>query len=68
MSEVSRYTHINTDGLVVNVSLWDGVTEYDPGKEISLVKVPDDLPCGPGWSYVDGEFIPPAEPEEDILS
>ena len=64
MSEVFRYAHVNPNGLVVNCSLWDGVTEYDAGEGITLVNV-GDVSCGPGWSYVDGEFIAPPEPEEE---
>lgn len=64
MNEVSRYAHVNIDGLVVNVSLWDGETPYDAGEGITLVNV-DDTPCGPGWTVVDGEFVAPPEPEEE---
>jgi len=65
MSEVSRYAHVNPDGLVVNCSVWDGVTEYDPGDDITLVAVPDGVRAGPGWTY-DGTnwTAPPVEDEE----
>jgi len=56
-----RYAQI-IDGTVVNVIVSDG--EADLGLEGELVNV-DDTPCGPGWSYVDGEFIAPPEPEEE---
>jgi hypothetical protein len=59
-----RYAHINADGLVVNVSLWDGESEYTPAEGITLVNV-DGVACGPGWSYVDGQFIAPPKPEPD---
>jgi hypothetical protein len=65
MSEISRYAHVNPDGLIVNCSVWDGVTEYDPGDDITLVKVPDGVGAGPGWTY-DGTnwTAPPVEDEE----
>lgn len=58
-----RYAHINADGLVVNVSLWDGVTEYNPPEGITMINV-DDVPCGPGWTYDGTTFIAPL-PEPD---
>ena len=65
MSEVSRYAHVNPDGLVVNCSVWDGVTEYDPGDDITLVAVPDGVRAGPGWTYDGTNWVaPPVEDEE----
>lgn len=66
MSEIFRYAHVDGNGLIVNVSLWDGVTVFDPGEGVVLVEV-GDAPCGPGWSYVDGEFVAPPEPVDDII-
>jgi len=48
------------------VSLWDGVTEYDPGNDITLVRVPDGVRAGPGWIYDGTNWTapPPVEDEE----
>ena len=66
MSEISRYAHVNPDGLIVNCSVWDGVTEYDPGNDITLVRVPDGVRAGPGWIYDGTNWTapPPVEDEE----
>lgn len=45
------------NGNVVNVILWDGTTPL--GLDGELINV-DDVPCGPSWTYVDGQFVPPA--------
>lgn len=50
-------TAVIDDTKVVNV------IEADPGFELpGFLLVPTET-AGPGWSYVDGEFSPPTEPE-----
>jgi hypothetical protein len=53
---------------VVNVSLWDGVTEWQPNENV--VEIPEGSSAGIGWGYVDGEFIAPPEegeaPEQEL--
>jgi hypothetical protein len=44
------------EGLVVNIFLWDGIQEI--GVIEDCIYVQSDV-AGPGWTYVDGEFIPP---------
>lgn len=44
---------------VVNVALWDGQSEWNPGGEI--VKLPNDSPVGPGYTRVNVDFIAPME-------
>jgi len=60
-----RYALVDADGLVVNAIAWDGVTEFDPGEGITVVKIPDGVGAGPGWTY-DGTnwTAPPVEDEE----
>lgn len=57
-----------SDGLVVNVCIWDGVTPWnDLPHDIEVIECPDEV--GPGWSRVDGEWIapepPPTEPPSE---
>lgn len=52
---VRRYAVI-ADGIVVNVALWDGVTEWTPGDNLLVVQSDT---AQIGWSYVDGEFVAP---------
>jgi hypothetical protein len=62
MSEVKRYAHLEGD-LVINVSLWDGVSDWNPGCEI--VELADDSPVGPGWTREGNDWVaPPPTPEE----
>jgi hypothetical protein len=73
MSEPLGYAHV-VDGAVVNVSMWDGVTLFDPGEGVALVPLPyveQDgerfYTAGIGWDYADGQFIDnrPTEPDFD---
>jgi hypothetical protein len=51
---MKRMAHI-VDGKVVNVSLWDGVTEWTPVEDV--VPLPKNSRAGVGWDYVDGKFV-----------
>jgi hypothetical protein len=51
---MKRMAHI-VGGKVVNVSLWDGVTPYQPAEE--LVEIPEGVTAGIDWDYIDGEFV-----------
>jgi hypothetical protein len=50
------YAIIDSEGLVVNSIEWDGSTEWKPPAGCSIVPLESG---GIGWSYVDGEFVPP---------
>jgi hypothetical protein len=59
-----RYATINNDGLVVGIIVWDGKAEYTPADGLTLVKVPDGVRAGPGWTYDGTNWIaPPPEPD-----
>ena len=51
---LKTYAHI-VDSVVVNVSLWDGVTAWTPAEE--TVEIPEGVSAGIGWDYVDGQFV-----------
>jgi hypothetical protein len=51
---LKTYAHI-IDGVVVNVSLWDGESDWTPAEE--TVEIPEGVSAGIGWDYVDGEFV-----------
>ena len=51
---LKAYAHI-VDGIVVNVSAWDGVAPYEPTEE--LVEIPEGTSAGIGWDYINGEFV-----------
>jgi len=63
MSDVKRYAHIENE-TVTNVSLWDGVTSWEPGCEV--VELLDNSPVGPGWTREGDEWIAPSsEPDNE---
>ena len=51
---LKRYAHI-VNGVVVNVSLWDGESTWTPAEDV--VEISDGVTAGIGWDYVDGEFV-----------
>jgi hypothetical protein len=61
---IQRYALVrSTDGAVVNVCVWDGVTPWDTTlPNTNAVECLDGV--SPGWSYDGGEWIPPTPPED----
>ena len=51
---LKTFAHI-VDGKVVNVSLWDGESDWTPAEEV--VEIPEGVTAGIDWDYVDGEFV-----------
>ncbi|EEW2264213.1 tail fiber assembly protein [Escherichia coli] len=68
--EAEDYAVIDGDGNIVNVIVWDGVTEWEPPEGTHAVRCGDNL-CGIGGTYKEGVFNVPPEPEvpkEDLIS
>jgi hypothetical protein len=55
------YAIIDNANKVVNVIEWDGSAEWQPPHDHQAVPL---IQGGIGWSYIDGQFAPPAPPEE----
>jgi hypothetical protein len=51
------------DGVVVNVTEWDGITPYSPSEDFDYF-IASSGGAGIGWTYSDGAFTPPAPPPE----
>lgn len=51
------------DGLVENVIVWDGATDFNVSEGVQLVAAPPSV--GLGWTYDGTIFAPPAEPPVD---
>jgi hypothetical protein len=74
-----KYAVVNTDGLVVNVVNWDGVTEFDAGDGVTLVDLPYQMAtddngvefrqyfAGPGWTYDGTNWIAPPPVEDEFM-
>ena len=62
MSEPIRYAMIR-NGVVENVSLWDGDTSrWTPPVEYLVIPAPDHV--GRDWRYEAGEWLPPLPPPD----
>lgn len=59
---MNKYAHIE-NGIVTNISLWDGETAWDPGCD--LVKLDEGSAVDIGWEYRDGAFVTPELVVED---
>lgn len=55
-----NYAIIDSANKVVNVMVWDGENDWQPPEGHQAVPLTEG---GIGWSYIDGQFIPPSEPE-----
>jgi hypothetical protein len=55
-----KYAVISEEtNIVDNVIIWDGVTPWTPPVEYYTESI-GDSGAGIGWSYIDGQFVPPA--------
>jgi hypothetical protein len=52
-----NYALIDNTGLVVNVVVWNGKSDWQPPEGQQLVELSDG--AGIGWTYSDGVFTPP---------
>ena len=56
------------NSMVVNVIVWDGVEEYNPGDGFELVKIDEGVFAGIGFEWNGTDFIdvrPEPEPEDE---
>lgn len=52
-------------GMVVNVAVWDGKTEWDLDEGLAVVSIDDVSPQpGIGWAFDGTNFMAPPEPEK----
>jgi hypothetical protein len=52
-----KYLEVDGNGLITNVILWDGSSEYNTKTNITLVGVDDSTPVNPGDKYENGSII-----------
>jgi hypothetical protein len=60
-----RYLLIDTEGLVVNVIIWDGVSRFNWRDKTPILESDAPLGVTRGWKYINGEWINP-RPQEII--
>ena len=63
---MDRYAHVNDNGDVVNICLWDGETEYNPSGVI-LIKDDGNARMGGSWDGNAFTFVEP-DPAPDTRS
>lgn len=56
------YAVVNSDGLIINIVVWDGVTEWEPPEGTTAVKCGESI-CAIGGRYEDGIFYRPPHPD-----
>jgi len=61
-----RYLELNADSVVVNISIWDGVTPYSPAGVAQLLPCEDNPGVSFGWKIVDGIWEAPIVEEQEI--
>jgi hypothetical protein len=59
-----RYLELNSQGVVVNVVVWDGVSHYEPAGIAQLLPCDQHPGISFGWTKVEGGWIAPPEPEQ----
>ena len=56
-----KYAVINSEtNIVENVIVWDGESHWAPPAGYYIEEIGDSC-AGIGWSYINGQFAPPAE-------
>jgi len=56
------YATVDSSGIVTNVTLWDGESDWSPPEGTVPIKT-NDSGAGIGWTYKEGVFTPPPAPE-----
>lgn len=59
------------NGTVVNIVIWDGVSEWTPGERQTALKIKDSDTVAIGYTVANGEFIAPVVPvptQEELVA
>ena len=59
---MKNMAHI-VDGVVINISVWDGQSDWTPAEEV--VEVPENEFVAIGWSYMNEKFVNPNQGESE---
>jgi hypothetical protein len=52
------------NGIVENIIVWDSINQFSP-QGYELVEIVDGVYCDIGFTYINGEFFPPEQIEEE---
>ena len=61
---MNKYAIIIENGIVTNICLWGGVSEWLPPENSTVVELVDTT-VGIGFLYSDGQFAPPTTPQKE---
>ncbi len=57
------------DGMVINVVVWDGKTEWQPPAGTTAIEVTEQTgPAYIGFGYIDGHFATPPQPAASVVT
>ena len=62
-----RWLELNADGIVINISIWDGISQYNPAGVAQLLPCDENPDVSFGWKIVDGMWEAPIVEESEIL-
>ena len=65
MTIVNTYAIIDATTLVINIVIWDGLPPWTPPKNCIAVAIPTGSNAGIGWTYANGQFIAPPQPDPE---
>jgi hypothetical protein len=60
---MANYALIDETGIVQCVTVWDGISKWQPPNNWTAVLNPENICAAVGWTYVNGTFTPPQERE-----
>lgn len=53
---------LDSTSSVIGIVVWDGKSPWQPPGGCTTISLSKHREIGIGWTYADGQFIPPAEP------
>jgi hypothetical protein len=59
---------VSSDGVITNVILWDGESEWTPPENATVVALEDGSSVSIGWTYDGSNFTAPSPPPPPVLS
>jgi hypothetical protein len=62
---MNNYAIIDSTNTVINVVVWDGKPPWTPPDGCIAVAIAKGSSAGIGWTYIDGEFVAPPQPEPE---
>ena len=51
---------VSNQNEVINTVVWNEDTNWTPPPGCTVIEILDGSTAGVGWTYIDGQFIPPA--------